>query len=175
MTAVLTAIRRVLLGTGSTAFTLVGALVIGLFVGLTFAPWHLTGGLGDRLGALCWHGLGAGAVLLPVLGVGWALAAFGWLGSPSTGRAAAPVGADKRAQLSQVRRLAVARERHHLVLVRRAAEAEMCGQLLVQKPERVRQCLCSEHVEAAAGEPPGEVRRALAATVHHQHVARVHT
>ena len=34
MTAVLTAIRRVLLGTGSTAFTLVGALVIGFGVPL---------------------------------------------------------------------------------------------------------------------------------------------
>jgi S-DNA-T family DNA segregation ATPase FtsK/SpoIIIE len=67
----------------------VGALVIGLFVGLTLLPWHLTGGVGDRLGALCWQGLGAGAVLLPILGLGWALAAFGWLGSLSTGRAAA--------------------------------------------------------------------------------------
>jgi hypothetical protein len=34
MTAVLTAIRRVLLGTGSTAFTLVGALLIGFGVPL---------------------------------------------------------------------------------------------------------------------------------------------
>src|ERR671931_941273 len=34
MTAVLAAIRRVLLGTGSTAFTLVGALVIGFGVPL---------------------------------------------------------------------------------------------------------------------------------------------
>ncbi|MFL5906089.1 MAG: hypothetical protein ACJ75Z_00650 [Solirubrobacterales bacterium] len=34
MTAVLTAIRKVLLGTGSTAFTLVGALVIGFGVPL---------------------------------------------------------------------------------------------------------------------------------------------
>ena len=34
MTAVLTAIRRVLVGTGSTAFTLVGALLIGFGVPL---------------------------------------------------------------------------------------------------------------------------------------------
>ena len=34
MTAVLTAIRKVLLGTGSTAFTLIGALVIGFGVPL---------------------------------------------------------------------------------------------------------------------------------------------
>ncbi len=67
----------------------VGALVVGLFVGLTLLPGHLTGGGGDRLGALCRQGLGAGAVLIPILGIGWALAAFGWLGALSTGRTAA--------------------------------------------------------------------------------------
>jgi DNA segregation ATPase FtsK/SpoIIIE, S-DNA-T family len=66
----------------------VGALVIGLFLGLTLLPWHLTGGLGERLGSFCWQGLGVGAVLLPVLGLGWALAAFGRLGSLTTLRAA---------------------------------------------------------------------------------------
>ena len=66
----------------------VGALVIGLFLGLTLLPWHLTGGLGEHLGSFCRQSLGAGAVLLPVLGVGWALAAFGRLGSLSTPRAA---------------------------------------------------------------------------------------
>jgi len=66
----------------------VGALVVGLFFGLTLLPWHVTGGVGGRLGALCWHGLGVGAVLLPVLGIGWALAAFGRLGSLSTPRVA---------------------------------------------------------------------------------------
>ena len=70
----------------------VGALVVGLFLGLTLLPWHLTGGLGERLGSFCWQNLGAGAVLLPVLGVGWALAAFGRLGPLSTPRAAALVG-----------------------------------------------------------------------------------
>ncbi len=69
----------------------VGALVVGLFLGLTLLPWHLTGGIGNRLGAICWHGFGVGAVLLPVLGIGWALAAFGRLGSLSTLRAAALV------------------------------------------------------------------------------------
>jgi S-DNA-T family DNA segregation ATPase FtsK/SpoIIIE len=69
----------------------VGALVVGLFLGLTLLPWHLTGGLGERLGTFCWQNLGVGAVLLPVLGVGWALAAFGRLGSLSTPRAAALV------------------------------------------------------------------------------------
>ena len=66
----------------------VGALVVGLFLGLTLLPWHVTGGVGERLGAVCWHGLGLGAVLLPVLGIGWALAAFGRLGSLSTPRVA---------------------------------------------------------------------------------------
>ncbi len=66
----------------------VGALVVGLFLGLTLLPWHVTGGVGNRLGALCWHGLGLGAVLLPVMGIGWALAAFGRLGSLSTPRVA---------------------------------------------------------------------------------------
>jgi DNA segregation ATPase FtsK/SpoIIIE, S-DNA-T family len=66
----------------------VGALVVGLFLGLTLLPYHLTGGVGDRLGTLCWHGFGVGAVLLPVLGIGWALAAFGRLGSLSTPRTA---------------------------------------------------------------------------------------
>ncbi|HTH63900.1 MAG TPA: DNA translocase FtsK [Gemmatimonadales bacterium] len=67
----------------------VGVLVLGLFVGLTLLPGHVTGGVGDRLGALCRQGLGAGAVFIPILGIGWALAAFGWLGALSTGRTAA--------------------------------------------------------------------------------------
>ena len=40
----------------------VGALVIGLFLGLTLLPWHLTGGLGEHLGSFCRQSLGAGAV-----------------------------------------------------------------------------------------------------------------
>ncbi|HEY6225377.1 MAG TPA: hypothetical protein VIW26_16460, partial [Gemmatimonadales bacterium] len=66
----------------------VGALALGLFVGLTLLPGHLTGGVGDRLGAVIRQGLGAGSLLIPVLGIGWALAAFGWLGTLSTGRTA---------------------------------------------------------------------------------------
>ena len=69
----------------------IGALVVGLFLGLTLLPWHLTGGIGDHVGAFLAHGLGLGAVLFPVLGVGWALAAFERLGALSTGRAAALV------------------------------------------------------------------------------------
>ena len=66
----------------------VGALVLGLFVGMTLLPGHLTGGVGDRLGAVIRQGLGVGALLIPILGIGWALAAFGWLGALSTGRTA---------------------------------------------------------------------------------------
>ncbi len=66
----------------------VGALVVGLFLGLTLLPVRVTGGVGDRLGALCWHGLGLGAVLVPVLGIGWALAAFGRLGTLTSPRVA---------------------------------------------------------------------------------------
>src|ERR1041384_6524473 len=65
----------------------VGALMVGLFLGLTLLPWPLTGGLGKALGAYCWQYFGVGALLLPVLGIGWALAAFGRLGSLTTGRA----------------------------------------------------------------------------------------
>ena len=67
----------------------IGALVIGVFLGLTLIPGHLTGGVGDRVGTFLAQGVGVGAVLFPVLGIGWALAAFERLGSLSTGRAAA--------------------------------------------------------------------------------------
>jgi len=67
----------------------IGALVGGLFLGLTLLPWHITGDWGERLGRLLWHSVGAGAVLIPFLGVGWALAAFDRLGTLSWLRAAA--------------------------------------------------------------------------------------
>ncbi|HXH62828.1 MAG TPA: hypothetical protein VNG95_01525, partial [Gemmatimonadales bacterium] len=67
----------------------IGALVVGLFLGLTFLPWHVTGGVGQSLGAMLWKLLGVGAVMIPILGIGWALAAFDRLGSLSSGRTAA--------------------------------------------------------------------------------------
>ena len=67
----------------------IGALAAGLFLGLTLLPWHITGDWGERVGRLLWHGVGAGAVLIPILGVGWALAAFDRLGTLSWLRAAA--------------------------------------------------------------------------------------
>src|SRR6266852_8478156 len=66
----------------------IGALAVGLFLGLTLLRLPITGSWGDRIGSLLWHVLGVGSVLLPVLGIGWALAAFERLGSLSAGRAA---------------------------------------------------------------------------------------
>ena len=67
----------------------IGALVVGLFLGLTLLRLPITGTWGDHIGSRLWRVLGVGSVLLPLLGVGWALAAFERLGSLSAGRAAA--------------------------------------------------------------------------------------
>jgi S-DNA-T family DNA segregation ATPase FtsK/SpoIIIE len=67
----------------------IGALVVGLFVGLTLLRLPITGSWGDRIGSLLWRVLGVGSVLMPLLGIGWALAAFERLGTLSAGRAAA--------------------------------------------------------------------------------------
>jgi len=67
----------------------VGALVAGVFLGLTLLGTGLTGSWGGAIGTGLWEALGIGAVLLPVLGIGWAVAAFGRLGSLSALRAAA--------------------------------------------------------------------------------------
>jgi len=67
----------------------IGALAVGLFLGLTLLRLPITGSWGDHIGSRLWRVLGVGSVLLPVLGIGWALAAFERLGSLSAGRAAA--------------------------------------------------------------------------------------
>jgi DNA segregation ATPase FtsK/SpoIIIE, S-DNA-T family len=67
----------------------IGALVVGLFFGLTLLRLPLTGSWGDALGSLLWRRLGAGALLVPLLGLAWALAAFEHLGHLSAARAAA--------------------------------------------------------------------------------------
>jgi S-DNA-T family DNA segregation ATPase FtsK/SpoIIIE len=67
----------------------IGALVIGLFLGLTVLRLPVTGSWGDRLGTLLWRLFGLGAAVLPLAGVGWALAAFERFGTLSSGRAAA--------------------------------------------------------------------------------------
>ncbi len=67
----------------------VAALLLGLFFGLTLLQLPLTGSWGRSIGGMLWKLFGLGAVVLPVLGVGWALAAFERLGPLSWGRAAA--------------------------------------------------------------------------------------
>ena len=67
----------------------IAALLLGFFLGLTLLPYSVTGSWGRAIGDELWGLLGIGAVFLPILGIGWALAAFGRLGSLSAGRAAA--------------------------------------------------------------------------------------
>ena len=54
----------------------IAALVLGIFIGLTLIRAVPTGPLGRWLGTLLWRNLGAGAVGLPLLGFGLALAGF---------------------------------------------------------------------------------------------------
>lgn len=69
----------------------IAALLVGFFLGLTLLPppVALTGSWGRTIGGTCWQLFGLGAVVLPVLGVVWALAAFERLGALSWGRVAA--------------------------------------------------------------------------------------
>ncbi|MDP3911009.1 MAG: DNA translocase FtsK, partial [Gemmatimonadales bacterium] len=66
----------------------IAALLVGLFLGLTLLPVGLTGSWGRATGSLLWQLVGVGTVVLPLLGIGWALAAFERLGPLSWGRAA---------------------------------------------------------------------------------------
>ncbi len=56
------------------------ALLVGVFVGLSLLPLDLTGPAGRVTGRLLWRYLGAGAALLPLLGIGLGLAGFGHFG-----------------------------------------------------------------------------------------------
>jgi DNA segregation ATPase FtsK/SpoIIIE, S-DNA-T family len=56
------------------------ALVVGLFVGLTLIPIPITGPVGRSIGHGLWQLLGAGALGIPLLGIGLALAGFDRLG-----------------------------------------------------------------------------------------------
>ena len=67
----------------------IGALVLGVFLGLTLFTTHVTGSWGRGVGLGLWKFFGVGALLLPVLGITWALAAFERLGPLSALRAAA--------------------------------------------------------------------------------------
>jgi S-DNA-T family DNA segregation ATPase FtsK/SpoIIIE len=64
------------------------ALVVGLFVGLTLLPFPLTGPIGHSLGDTLWELLGAGALGIPLLGIGLALAGFERLGGLDMKRSA---------------------------------------------------------------------------------------
>jgi DNA segregation ATPase FtsK/SpoIIIE, S-DNA-T family len=64
------------------------ALVLGLFVGLTFFPFPLTGPVGKYIGHGLWRMLGAGALGIPLLGIGLALAGFDRLGKLDMKRSA---------------------------------------------------------------------------------------
>jgi len=66
----------------------IAALLVGFFVGLTLLPVTLTGNWGRAIGNALWQVFGVGAIVVPILGVGWALAAFERLGALSWGRAA---------------------------------------------------------------------------------------
>ncbi len=66
----------------------VTALVLGLFVGLTFLPIPLTGPVGKELGQGLWRMLGAGAIGIPLLGLGLALSGFDRLGKLDMKRSA---------------------------------------------------------------------------------------
>jgi S-DNA-T family DNA segregation ATPase FtsK/SpoIIIE len=67
----------------------IGALLVGVFLGLTLLGTQVTGSWGRALGLGLWKAFGVGAVMLPALGILWALAAFQRLGSLSTLRGAA--------------------------------------------------------------------------------------
>lgn len=56
------------------------ALLLGLFAGLMLVPWDITGPLGRTVGRFLWRYFGAGAAVLPLLGIGVGLAGFGRLG-----------------------------------------------------------------------------------------------
>ena len=57
----------------------VAALVLGLSLGLALLPIHDPGTVPAAIGRFLWGVFGLGAVGFPLLGVGVALAGFGWL------------------------------------------------------------------------------------------------
>src|SRR4051794_26540047 len=64
------------------------AMVLGLFVGLTLLPIPITGPVGRYIGHELWQILGAGALGIPLLGAGLALAGFDRLGNLDMKRSA---------------------------------------------------------------------------------------
>jgi hypothetical protein len=84
------------------------------------------------------------------------------------GEAAVAGGVHQRPQVLGVARRPVGGERHHLVLVAGAQEAEVRRQLLVEQAEGVRQELRVQRGEVPVAVVAGEVRGPLAAAVEHQ-------
>jgi len=66
----------------------IAALLVGFFLGLTLLPIGVTGSWGRSIGGTLWQWFGIGAIVVPVFGVIWALAAFDRLGALSWGRVA---------------------------------------------------------------------------------------
>lgn len=64
------------------------ALVVGFFLGLTLLPVGITGPVGGYIGHALWQLLGAGALGIPLLGIGLALAGFERLGGLDMKRSA---------------------------------------------------------------------------------------
>ncbi|HET7041471.1 MAG TPA: hypothetical protein VFI13_05615, partial [Gemmatimonadales bacterium] len=57
----------------------VAALVLGLSLGLALLPIHASGTVPAAVGSFLWQAFGVGAVGFPLLGIGVAMAGFGWL------------------------------------------------------------------------------------------------
>ena len=81
------------------------------------------------------------------------------------------IGGHGPAQLGEVHRCPVRRQRHHLVLVGAAPEPEVVGGLLVEQAQRMRQMLAGEDLDLAADAAPGQVGGHLTPPVEHQDAA----
>jgi S-DNA-T family DNA segregation ATPase FtsK/SpoIIIE len=80
--------RRPFGDTESRRLGAITALVLGLFLGLTLLPIPITGPVGRGIGHGLWQILGAGALGIPLLGIGLALAGFDRLGNLDMKRSA---------------------------------------------------------------------------------------
>ncbi len=65
----------------------IAALLLGVFLALSLVPGNTTGPAGRTVGGFLWRSLGAGAPLVPVLGILLGLAGFGRLRRLGVGRA----------------------------------------------------------------------------------------
>jgi S-DNA-T family DNA segregation ATPase FtsK/SpoIIIE len=63
----------------------IAALLAGVFIGLTLLPLDVTGPFGRLVGRVLWEYLGAGAAVLPLMGVAVGLAGFGRFGTRDIG------------------------------------------------------------------------------------------